>query len=135
MKKFLVLSLITSIALGGFTPGAAFAQKAYNDAWLETYTKDGKNEALAKLAGEAKCNVCHIQGASKKERNPYGVEAAKLFKEGGVNKDAPKKDPEGFKKNIAAAFTKLEAIKAKDGKTFGEKIKAGELPGGNTEGK
>jgi hypothetical protein len=134
MKKFLVFALIASIASGTAVP-VALGQKAYNDQWTANYVADSKHEEFKKLAGDAKCNICHIQGAPKKERNPYGKEAAAIFKEAGINKDSPKKDEAGFKKSIAEAFKKLEEVKAKDGKTFGEKIKAGELPGGNTEGK
>jgi hypothetical protein len=135
MKKILILALIASISLGGFAPSALMAQKAYNDEWKAVYHKDSKDEAFKKLVDEAKCNICHIQGANKKERNPYGAEASKVFKTMKINKESPKKDPEGFKKDIAKAFKELEALKNKEGKTYGELIKAGKLPGGNTEGK
>lgn len=135
MKKVLVFALVASVAIGGFTPSLVMAQKPYGDAWKAFYVDGSKDEGFIKLAGEAKCNVCHIQGANKKERNPYGAEAVAVFKANSINKDLPKKDPEGFKKSIQTAFKALEEIKGKDGKTFGEKIKAGQLPGGNTEGK
>ncbi len=128
MKKILVLALIASLSIGGFSPSLVMAQKAYSDAWKELYVKDSKDEGFKKLVDEAKCNVCH-QGSSKKERNPYGTEAVAVFKKHDINKDRPKKDPAGFKKDIEAAFKALEEVKAKDGKTFGEKIKAGQLPG------
>lgn len=134
MKKVLVFALVLSIGFG-MAASPAFAIKEFNDAWTAMYVKDSKNEGFKKLAGDAKCNVCHIQGANKKERNPYGTEAAKLLKKKDFPKDRFTKDAEGCKKEIEAAFKKIEEMKAKDGKTYGEKMKAGELPGGNVEGK
>ncbi|MGB4739433.1 MAG: hypothetical protein WBH50_14645 [Fuerstiella sp.] len=55
----------------------------------------------------------------KKKRNDYGVALTKTLGEKNV-KDADK---------IKEALTKAEAEKNADGKTYGELIKAGELPG------
>ncbi len=134
MKKVLFFSLMASVVFG-VVADSAFARKEYNDAWNEHYVKEAKNDKLKTASDEAKCNVCHIQGANKKEKNPYGAEAAKVIKKEDFPKDRLKTDPAGYKKDIEAAFKKIEDLKGKDGKTFAEKIKAGVLPGGDKDGK
>jgi hypothetical protein len=137
MKKFLVCALVVIGLSFGVAVSPAFAIKEFGEHWGALYVKDSKNEDFKKLAGEAKCNVCHVDGANKKERNPYGQEVAKLLKKKDFKgpPDRFKEDAAKAKTEIEAAFKKIEEIKAKDGKTFGEKIKAGQLPGGDVKGK
>ena len=69
--------------------------------------------------GKLSCIVCHPT-KSKKERNNYGAAVGKALGKRNV-KDAAA---------IVAAFTKAEAVaSATAGKTFGDLIKAVELPG------
>jgi hypothetical protein len=75
--------------------------------------------ALATAANAAKCGICHA-GATKKVRNAYGMELEKHLKN--VNP-----------KNVAGvqnALEKVESARSPNGKTFGELIKEGKLPGG-----
>jgi hypothetical protein len=73
--------------------------------------------------GKLSCAVCHPV-KSKKKRNNYGL---------ALSKHLTKKNESDVDK-ITAALTKTEADKsATDGKTFGDLIKAGELPGTKKE--
>lgn len=134
MKKFLVCALVVGFSYGTAV-SPAFAIKQFGEAWGEFYVKDSKNEEFKKLAVEAKCNVCHIDGENKKKHNPYGVEVHKLLHKKDFPADRFKTDAAKCKAEIEAALKKVEEVKAKDGKTFGEIIKAGQLPGGDVKGK
>jgi hypothetical protein len=134
MRKFIV-SLTLASFMVALNQSPALAIKEFGDAWTEFYAKSSDNDDFKKLVAEAKCNVCHIQGENKKKHNPYGEEVEELLKKADFPKERFKKEPEKCKEEIEAAFKKVEEIKAKDGETFGEKIKAGKLPGGDKDGK
>jgi hypothetical protein len=123
MKELLRPTWI-SILLAVVTVGAAIlpankpasARPQYSKAFFETYPD---NKAAAALEGNAKCSVCH-PGANKKMRNDYGESLGKLL--GAKNE---KNDM-----NVKAALKKNEAEKSSvPGKTFGDLLKAGGLPG------
>ena len=92
---------------------------------------------MVKTYGEestAKCNVCHIAGKGKKEKNAYGLavgkfvtkaQITKIKEDAGDNADAA---AEATKKYILEGLAKVEGEKAADGKTYGDAIKAGKLP-------
>ena len=133
MKRLVAVLLVAVVCVGGASP--AFAIKGFNDQFKLTYTEgDGKGD-FKKLVEEAKCNVCHVQGENKKIRNAYGEAFKGLLKKEDFPAKRFKDEPEKCKEEIEAAFKKVEEMKAKDGKTFGEKIKAGVLPGGDKDGK
>lgn len=70
-----------------------------------------------KAAAEAKCGICHV-GEKKSDRNNYGIALSKAVAKN--EKDEAK---------IKEALTKVEAEKsAVEGKTFGDLLKAGQLP-------
>lgn len=78
--------------------------------------------AIKVLAEEAKCTVCHF-GEKKTNRNDYGKAVGEAL--GGEKnvKEAEK---------VEAALKKAEAMKSStEGKTFGDLIKDGKLPGKN----
>ena len=78
---------------------------------------------LKKQAKKAKCNICHY-GKKKKDRNDYGTALAKEFAKG------KKKKNEKDVKRIKEVFKKVLKQKSKvKGKTFGDLIKDGKLPG------
>jgi hypothetical protein len=82
----------------------------------ELTKKHGKNDKLS-------CAVCH-PSKSKKKRNNYGV---------AVGKNVGKKNQSDLEK-IKEAIVKAEKEKsATEGKSFGDLIKAGELPGTKDE--
>ncbi|MBI1344660.1 hypothetical protein GC163_00075 [bacterium] len=74
-------------------------------------------------AEKVKCGVCHY-GTDKKNRNDYGKAMGEAL--GGKNiKDVEK---------LKEALTKIEKEKSSvEGKTFGDLIKDGKLPGKNPE--
>ena len=114
----------------------AFATKEFGEHFKKFYVDDSKNEEFKKLVAEAKCNVCHIDGENKKKHNPFG----ETLKAGGLLKktyaEMIKKEPDKARKEIEEILKKSEEKKApgKD-KTFGERIEAGLLPGGDAKGK
>jgi hypothetical protein len=92
------------------------------------------------LEGEHKCDSCHKPGVDKKVKghalNDYGEAVHKHFKHRDFNKaDKLGKDNEEelakARKILADALEKADAEKNADGKTFGDLIKAGQLPGKN----
>ena len=70
MKKALVYIAVALTA--SFATPRAFAIKEFSETWAKVYVESNKNEDFKKLATEAKCNVCHIDGENKKKHNPYG---------------------------------------------------------------
>lgn len=110
MSRATWIGLAAVVALVGFGR-CAEARPGYCKEFLGKYADN-------KAAAEAKCGSCH--GASKKDRNGYGAALGKAL--GGADvKDADK---------IKAALTKIESEKsAVDGKTFGDLLKEGKLPG------
>jgi cytochrome c553 len=117
-KRMLVIFSVIALAL---SVRWANARPMYNAEFKEKYTKD--SEEFRKKVETAKCLVCHGKGADGKEnkkiRNDYGKELAKLLKN------------EKDKQKIQQALDKVYDNKVPDGsETFGERIKAGKLPGG-----
>jgi hypothetical protein len=114
----------------------ALAIKEFGEQFGRTYVEGSKNDSFKELVSKAKCNVCHIEGENKKKRNPYG-EALH-----GLGLDKKKYQPM-FKSNLDQAKKEVEELLKKceekkiegEKKTFGEKIKDGELPGGDVSGK
>ncbi len=130
MRKTLTIfcCIATAVAVILAAAPSAYAVKPFSDEFVGKYVKkDSKEKAdqdFAKLVEETKCNVCHA-GKSKKDRNPYGVELAKL-----LDKSADTDNRE----KILSVLDKVEKLPSKpeDKKspTFGDLIKAGKLPGG-----
>jgi hypothetical protein len=90
----------------------ADARPEYNTQFWDMYP------SLKDLKEDTKCGACH--GKEKKVRNDYGKAVGMALGEPKV-KDAEK---------IKAALKKAESEKsATDGKTFGDLIKDGKLPG------
>jgi hypothetical protein len=89
---------------------------------------------------KSKCDACHKPGADKKAKghglNDYGKAVHDNFKHKDFSAAAKiaADNPEAAKKALelaAAALTAAEAEKNAAGKTYGEAIKAGTLPGTN----
>ena len=124
MKKiglFLLVAMI-AVAITAASVENATALPAFNKQFAKTY-KDSKVAAAAKAE---KCNLCHIAKKKKKERNEYGEALSKFVTKADYKK--LKAEPEKLAEKIEAAFEEAGKVKASDGKTFAERIEAGDLP-------
>ena len=111
-KTFLMIGLASVSSLTTAIP--AGARQEYNRVFWKAY-----QDELGKYAETTRCNVCHY-GAEKKNRNDYGKAVGAALGKTGV-KDADK---------IRHALTEAaEKKNAAEGKTFGDLIKDGKLPG------
>lgn len=108
----------------------SFAISEFGKQWKADYLTEDTNADFVKAARKANCNVCHVKGAPEKKeaRNEYGKALHKLLDKKDFPKEYFKEKPEEAAAKITEAFKKVEEMKSKDGKTFGEKIKANELP-------
>lgn len=116
MRRAILIVLFGGLVCGLLAKPAS-ARKEYFDGFKEKY---GSDKQLAPLIDDAKCFVCHV-GKSKKNRNDYGKALSKLLMK------------EKDKAKIQEALGKVEGEKSPDGKTFGELIKEGKLPGGEPQ--
>lgn len=99
--------------------GSADARPKFKDLFKEEY----KN--LAEQVEQVKCGVCHY-GEKKTNRNDYGQALGKALG----------KKNESDAKKVKEAFKKVEKEKSgTEGKTFGDLIKEGKLPGKEPEKK
>lgn len=106
--------LLTFVVL---STGQAEARPPFVGVFKKTYPELAKNKEI-----KVNCAVCHNtkENKKKKHRNNYGVALAKAIG----------KKNEKDKEKVAAALKKIEAEKSHvEGKTFGELIKEGKLPG------
>ena len=134
MKKVLLFLFCGALAahtiLWVDTPSVQ-AIKPFKEQFEAQYVKpdstDPTEQLFAEAVATAKCNVCHV-GKSKKNRNAYGRQLAEL-----LDRLADKGNPD----KIRAALDKVAGMKSApdnpDSSTFGELIKAGKLPGGESE--
>ncbi len=133
MKRLFFVCAVALMAVVSSRP--ALATKEFSDHFKKFYVDESKNEEFKKLVAEAKCFICHV-GETKKPQNVYGL----ALKEAGLLKktyaDMIKKEPDKARKAINEIFKKTEEKKA-EGKdqSFGARIKAGQLPAGDTKGK
>ncbi len=134
MKKFIPVFVLAAICVASASK-PAFAVKAFGEAWTKYYVESSKSDEFKALAGEAKCNVCHIQGENKKKHNTYGEALEKLLDKKDYSPERLKNEADKVKEELEAAFKKVETEKAKDGKTFKERMDANLLPGGDKDGK
>jgi hypothetical protein len=110
--KFLLVFLAVLAPLA--TTSSAFGRAEYNRAFWKLYEKE-----LGKYAETVRCNACHYAN-DKKNRNDYGQAVGAALGGTGIT-DAEK---------IAQALKKAANDKSgTEGKTFGELIKDGKLPG------
>jgi len=106
---------------------SASALPPFNKEWTGKYVEGNGNAKFIEAVGTAKCNVCHV-GTSKKDRNEYGMAVSKFLTKAKYNEI--KDDEAVAKKYILDGLEKAAAVKNGSGKTYGELIKAGQLPGG-----
>ena len=121
MKKVCVCLVLALVAMG-FSFQSASALPPFNKEWVAKYNAGDKYAVYT----EAKCNVCHA-GESKKMKNEYGKAVGKYLTKAKYNEI--KEDEAAAKKYILEGLQKAEAEKAANGKTYGELLKGGTLPG------
>ena len=104
-----------AFCLAGLGPGEAQARAQYNKAFKAMYEESFEGQDVS-----LKCNVCHGKGGkNKKVRSPYAEDMFKVLGAKNV-KDADE---------IKAALEKTAAMDSQtEGKTYGDLLKAGELP-------
>jgi hypothetical protein len=122
----LSLAALVVLFVSRLQPAAAFPE--YFKAWQAEYLDNADHPADPKFVElvkkDGKCLVCHEGMKSKKNRNPYGAELAKLLTK------ADKKNEE----KIKAAFKTVGEMKPEGGKeTFAQLIAAGKFPGGDLD--
>jgi hypothetical protein len=122
MRKAAVM-MFGALAVLNFGIGPAAAIPFFQAQFKEMYVAGSDNQAFKDAFESAKCNTCH-KGKKKTDRNPYGEELAKL-----LDKKADAKNAEKVKE----ALMTVGDLKNADGKTYGELIKEGKLPGGAPE--
>lgn len=123
MKKFVATLMVGAFALL-VCLGSAQARPPYAPIFGETY-KD--NEAIVTKSKAAdKCTICH-DAKDKKIRNEYAMALSKHMTADEFKK--VKDDKAALTKKLGEALKATEADKHSSGKTFGEVIKAGKLPG------
>lgn len=123
-RTFVVASILVAVAGLSSIPEAK-AVKPFKDEFVSLYVKadsnDPKQKDLSAAVEKAGCAICH-QGESKKKRNAYGKELAKLLQK----KDKDNKD------KIRLALEKVATLKSQADNpaapTFGERIQQGKLP-------
>lgn len=115
-------SVLISIPALAALLASAEARMPYKDIFIDHYKA---NEAVAKLASEVKCTICHDPKA-KKIRNEYGKAVNKNLTK--ADFDMLKGDVAGLQKKVLEALQAAEGEKNPAGKTFGEVIKSGKLP-------
>jgi hypothetical protein len=125
MKKF---SLLLACLVLVLSAAPAWAIVPFSDAFKKAYVKPGS--PLEAKVMEVKCNVCHM-GKEKKDRNEYGKAVSKFLKKADFSGETKKYDNvkgDDAQKALAEGLKSAEAEKSSSGKTFGELLKAGELP-------
>lgn len=123
MKRF-VLAFGCACLLA--TP--ALATNEFAKEWKDHYATDKASEDFVSASRKAGCNVCHIKGEKKTERNEYGTAIKEFLKKEDFTKEWVKENPEKAKELIVAGLKKAGEKSSSDGKKFAEKIAAGALP-------
>lgn len=107
----------------------AMAISEFGKQWKKIYLGDDASDEFKKAGRRAGCYVCHVKKKDKKEvRNEYGKAIHKFLDAEDYPRDRIKAEPEKVAAEIKEGFEKAAKEMSEDGKKFGEKIKAGELP-------
>jgi len=135
-----VLSTIFAVALCQSSAMATpFFWEAFSEKFVPAEPKDDANKAFAATLTEAKCNVCHVDGESKKVRNPYGEALDALLDRDNFKKDRIDSERDKAVAEVVAALEKVgkEHLKKGDDKspTFASNLEARKLPTAEAEKK
>lgn len=124
--KSVCLSLVLGLVAVAWCAQSASALPPFNKEWTAKYVEGNGNAKFVEAVSTAKCNVCH-EGTSKKQHNAYGKVVQKFLTKAKYNEI--KEDEAAAKKYILEGLQKAEAEKNGSGKTYGEILKGGTLPG------
>jgi hypothetical protein len=128
MKKFVVTLLVGAFALT-VCLGTAQARPAY-PAMIAEHYKDNKAIVEKSMSMKEKCFLCHDSASTKKQdRNEYGKALAKHMTKDEFMKLNKPDDKAKLAAKLGEMLKATEADKHSSGKTFGEVIKEGKLPG------
>ena len=110
------------------------ATSTFNKQWKEVYLSgDDVDADFKKTARKAGCYVCHVKGKDKKEvRNEYGEAVHQYLDAEEFSKEYVKENEEKAAEQIQEGLKKAAEEKSEDGRTFGEKLEALELPATNS---
>jgi hypothetical protein len=104
-----------------------FGIPAFHAEALFRYDNESAPPRLAAKVRAASCQLCHTPSRDRTERNEFGESLAAY-----LDKDrfpvSRTKVPGSWQREIEAAFELVEREKASDGRTFLQRLEAGELP-------
>ena len=136
MRKLFCLCIVSFVAFGMAQP--VLANKQISDRFKAKYADDKADKDFKALVDEAKCNVCHVEKEDKKKvRNVYGKALHEALEKDKFPMAEFKKEPDKYADRLNEILKKLEGEKSADekNKTFGDRMKAKLLPGGDKDGK
>jgi hypothetical protein len=121
MRNLFIGTLVLTCAIVFIGSKTVYARAQYKAAFQKAYPD------LTKKLGKkvVSCAVCHPT-KKKKERNDFGTAVGKAVFSKDVGGKKNEKDKDKLKKAIEAAVKEKSST---DGKTFGDLIKDGKLPG------
>jgi hypothetical protein len=127
VRNGLAVALLVAVGVLA-APETALAINEFKREFIKKYAGENAPAEFKGVVEAAGCNICHIRGQNKRERNEYGMALSKFLKV--VDFQGPNKKFAGgeAEKIIADALGKAEMDKSKSGATFGEVIKQGKLP-------
>jgi hypothetical protein len=99
-------------------------KREFDRKYVDPDGRSPNQRALAAAALKAKCYVCHMD-EDKKVHNAYGAALAEL-----LDKDEDKQDREKIRAALEKVAEMRSATDSDDAPTFGDIIRAGELPSG-----
>ena len=136
MKKYVLICLLCVVSLSWLAPTAK-AIAPFKKAFQEKYVNESENEDFKAAFKKASCNVCHIKGEKKDQRNKYAEELSKLI-EGDANQrimdagkdgaDARKAETAKILKELEKAIETVDKMESPDGTPYGKRIAEGKLP-------
>jgi hypothetical protein len=122
----LFLAAAALFIFGVAQPAAGVQQ--FFDAFVKEYIKGHPNKDFSEMVlKDAKCHICH-QGKMRTNRNVFGKELDKM-----LDKKTDTKDTEKILASFKKALEMHVDPKNDKSETFGDRLKAGKLPGGNLD--
>jgi len=117
-------------SLFAYVPTAQAIPPFYKEFEAKYVKKDGNDQekAYAELVTKVKCNLCHVKGQKKTEKNEYGKALDEL-----LDKKMDEKNVEKIKEALDTVAKKKCDPANENSPTFADQIAQGKTPCGNTE--